>query len=206
MELSVFLIEREKVMPLYFFHLSFGDRTVPDDEGVQLPNRSAAHKEALAVIRDLADPEVAGNPRRWASWFLEVADEGGQFLRVPLGHPALEVVTADTQAHHAEEPELKQIRRAVPVSAPRDARGRAANVAREISARRQRTAQLLKDNHQLRQELSSLCLASESTRTRTSRLVLLARLAGSPADDSEASRTATKPARRGPHLVLVPGG
>ena len=28
-------------MPLYFFHLSFGDRTVPDDEGVELPNRPA---------------------------------------------------------------------------------------------------------------------------------------------------------------------
>ena len=54
-------------MPLYFFHLSFGDRTVPDDEGVELPNRSAARAEALAVIRDLTNPEVAGNPRRWAS-------------------------------------------------------------------------------------------------------------------------------------------
>jgi hypothetical protein len=82
-------------MPLYFFHLSFGDRTVPDDEGVELPNRSAARAEALAVIRDLSNPEVAGNPRRWASWFLQVADEGGEVLRMPIGHPALEVVTPD---------------------------------------------------------------------------------------------------------------
>jgi hypothetical protein len=28
-------------MPLYFFHLSFGDRRLPDEEGVELPNRSA---------------------------------------------------------------------------------------------------------------------------------------------------------------------
>jgi hypothetical protein len=91
-------------MPLYFFHLSFGDRTVADEEGVELPNRAVAREEALAVIRDLADPDVAGNPRRWASWFLQVADEAGQFLRMPIGHPAFEVVTADAPERRAEEP------------------------------------------------------------------------------------------------------
>jgi hypothetical protein len=54
-------------MPLYFFHLSFGHRIVPDEEGVELPNRSAARAEALAVIRDLSNPEVPGNPKGWAS-------------------------------------------------------------------------------------------------------------------------------------------
>jgi hypothetical protein len=29
-------------MPRYFFYLSFGRRVVRDDEGVELPNRSAA--------------------------------------------------------------------------------------------------------------------------------------------------------------------
>jgi uncharacterized protein DUF6894 len=97
-------------MPLYFFHLSFGDSTVPDDEGVELPTRSAAREEALAVIRDLSDPEVAGNPRRWAGWFLQVADEGGEFLRMPIGHPALEIVAPDTGEPGAEQPELMPIR------------------------------------------------------------------------------------------------
>ena len=82
-------------MPLYFFHLSFGHCIVPDDEGVELPNRLAARAEALAVIRDLSNPEVPGNPRRWASWFLQVADEKGQFLRMPIGHPALEIVAPE---------------------------------------------------------------------------------------------------------------
>src|SRR5215471_3869958 len=104
------LLKRRRVMPLYFFHLSFGDRTVPDDEGVELPNRSAARAEALAVIRDLTNPEVAGNPRRWASWFLQVADQGGEFLRMPIGHPALEVVPPDTHEPRAERPELVPIR------------------------------------------------------------------------------------------------
>src|SRR5262245_58171279 len=96
-------------MPLYFFHLSFGDRTVPDDESVELPNRSAAREEAFAVVRDLSNPEAACNPRRWASWFLQVADEGGEFVRMPIGHPALEVVTSDGQQTQAESSEMKPI-------------------------------------------------------------------------------------------------
>jgi hypothetical protein len=79
-------------MPRYFFNLSFGQRVVRDDEGVDLPNRSAARDEALGVIRDLANPKIGGNSRRWASWFLEVADDGGRFFRTPIGHPALEIV------------------------------------------------------------------------------------------------------------------
>jgi len=64
-----------------FFHLTFGQRILPDEEGVELPSPSAARNEALAVIRDLSKSEVGGNPRRrWASWFLQVVDDGGQFV------------------------------------------------------------------------------------------------------------------------------
>src|SRR5215475_8774166 len=48
-------VKGSSVMPLYFFHLNFGDRILPDDEGVELPNRSAAREEALAAVRDLSD-------------------------------------------------------------------------------------------------------------------------------------------------------
>src|SRR5215471_7989794 len=185
-------------MPLYFFHLSFGDRTVPDDEGVELPNRSAAREEALAVVRDLSNPEVAGNPRRWASWFLQVADEGGEFLRMPIGHPALEVVTSDGQQPQAESSEMKPVPLAGTVR-------RSAALVQQMSAVRKQTEQLLQRNQQLRHELSTVCLASESIRVRASRLVSLARLAGSPADD--VYRIANKPPRRSPpHLVVLPGG
>src|SRR5262245_26170062 len=78
-------------MPRYFFHLSFGDRLLPDEEGVELPSRSAARQEGMAVVRELSG-SVAN---RWASWFLRVADHRGQFLSLPLGHPALEVVSND---------------------------------------------------------------------------------------------------------------
>jgi hypothetical protein len=189
-------------MPLYFFHLIFGDRTVPDDEGVELPNRFAAREEALAVIRDLSNPEIAGNPRRWASWFLQVADEGGEFLRLPIGRPALEVVTPDSRQPQAELSEEKAPRPTGTVATQQDSRSAA--LVRQISAVRKRTEQLLEDNRQLRHELSSVCLASASIKVRASRVVSLARLAGAPAD--EAYRVATKPPRpTHPHLVLLPG-
>ena len=187
-------------MPLYFFHLSFGDRTVPDEEGVELPNRSAARDEVLAVIRDLADPEVAGNPRRWAGWFLQVADEGGEFLRMPIGHPALEVVTSEGQA---ELSGVKPVRLAGTVATPQGRRSAA--LVLQMSAVRKQTQRLLQRNLQLRDELSSLRLASESIRVRTRRLVSLARLAGVSGD--VVYRVANRPPRRSPpHLVVLPGG
>ena len=190
-------------MPLYFFHLRFGDRTVPDDEGVELPNRSAAREEALAVIRDLSNPEVADNPRRWASWFLQIADEGGEFLRMPIGHPALEVVTSDGQRPQAESSGMKPIQRTATV-ATRQGR-RSAALVQQMSAVRKHTEQLPQRNQQLRQELSSVRLASANIRVRASRLVSLPRLAAPPADDIE-NRAANKlPRRTHPHLVLLPG-
>ena len=190
-------------MPLYYFHLSFGDRTVPDDEGVELPDRSAARAEASAVIRDLSNPEVAGNPRRWASWFLQVADAEGEFLRMAIGHPAFEVVTPDGRQAEAEPSEAKPARPATTVAA-RGGR-RSAMLVQQIAAVRKHTAQLLERNQQLRQELSSLCRASASIRVRTSRVLSLARRA-SPTDEIEVYRVATKPARpTHPHLVLLPG-
>src|SRR5262245_29077368 len=191
-------------MPLYFFHLNFGHRVLPDEEGVELPNRSAAREEALAVVRDLADPKIGGNRRRWAGWFLQVADEGGEFLRMPIGHPALEVVTSDGQQPQAESSEMKPTRPAGTVATRQGPRS--APLVQQMSAVRKQTEQLLQRNQQLRHELSVVCLASESIRVRASRLVSLARLAGSPTGDIEAYRIANKPTRHTPHLVVLPGG
>src|SRR5262245_19718691 len=88
------------VMPRYFFHLSFGERLLPDEEGVELASRSAARGEALAVVRELSG-SVAN---RWAGWFLRVADRRGQFLSLPLGHPALELVSNDPPSSNALTP------------------------------------------------------------------------------------------------------
>src|SRR5258708_40272841 len=74
------------MMARYFFHLSFGQRVVPDEEGFELPNRSAACAEALAVVRELTNPEPSGGLRRWASWVLEGAGQNGRVCPPPP-HP-----------------------------------------------------------------------------------------------------------------------
>jgi hypothetical protein len=100
----------DEIMPRYFFHLSFGQRIVPDEEGVELSNRIAAREEALAVVRDLVNPEHREHSRRWASWFLEVADETGRFFRTPIGHPALELVTPETNTRRLERSGAEPLR------------------------------------------------------------------------------------------------
>jgi hypothetical protein len=166
-------------MPLYFFHLSFGQRMLPDEEGVDLPSRPAARAEASAVIRDLSDPKVGGNPRRWAGWFLQVADEGGQFLRMPIGHPALELVTADNHELHTEAPNTKPARPTV--TAVRKSRALegilSAELVRELAAHQQHRAQLLERSRQLQRELSSVYIVSKNTQLRAHHLVAQARLA-----------------------------
>ena len=162
-------------MPRYFFHLSFGQRTMPDEEGVELRNRTAARDEALAVVRELANPEHLGNPRRWAGWFLEVADETNGFFRTPIGHPALEVVTPATNTHRVEQSVVESLR---PTPIASRSQFGTAEVVRQIAARREITVDLLKHNEQLRRELFSIYLASEGIQIRAKRLVSLARAAG----------------------------
>ena len=154
-------------MPRYFFHLSFGQRTVPDEEGMELPNRRAARDEALAVVRDLANPEHRGNPRRWASWFLELADETGNFFRTPIGHPALEVV----ETRPVEQSDVERSRPAPIVP-------QTAELIQQMAERHEVTRHLLRHNERLRRELSAICRASEGVRIRANRLVSLARAAG----------------------------
>src|SRR5262245_56331897 len=79
-------------MTRYFFHLRFGHRVVWDEEGTELFNRPAARREALAAVAELAESTTGRPSRRWAGWFLQVADEFGEFFCTPIGHPALELV------------------------------------------------------------------------------------------------------------------
>jgi hypothetical protein len=177
----------DKVMPHYFFHLSFGQRLVPDDEGVELPNRSAARDEALAVVRELANPEVGGNARRWASWFLQVADDKGAFFRTAIGHPALEIVSADGQAPQTEEPGIGP--EPATIAAGRGAAPRTRGELRQqIRAIRQRTAQLMNDNRRLREELSSLYLISKNIQLHASRTMAMAQLIPRAAGENKVMR------------------
>jgi hypothetical protein len=128
-------------MPHYFFHLSFGQRVIPDEEGVELPDRSVARDEALTAVRELANPEIDGARRRWAGWFIQVADEEGQFLRLPIGHPALEIVRSGSQ----HPPPRSWSKKAGSAEGRRDL----SDLAAQLSERLQHTAELVDRNRKL---------------------------------------------------------
>ena len=162
-------------MPHYFFHLAFGDRLVPDEEGVELAGRSEARGEAEAIIREPSAAQSVGNPRRWAGWFLQVGDEKGQFLRMPIGHPALEIAAPRRLAQSAGS-KPTQPAASVP-QVDLSPRSRPAGLVGGLSARQERAAQLLEHSRRLQHELSSLYATSRHLRQRACQLVAHARRA-----------------------------
>jgi hypothetical protein len=181
----------------YFFHLSFGDRLLPDEDGIELTSRAAARREALAVVRDLSD-RVAD---RWAGWFLQVADRHGQFLSLPIGHPALELVSdraPQRRSSTGSAEELSGLGRA-------DLHERAAALFEQALALREHTARLLERNRQLKSEVSSQFLFNRAVGDRARQLISHARLATS--SEPQIHRSAEQPAHpASPHLVVLPGG
>jgi hypothetical protein len=187
-------------MPLYFFHLSFGNRLTEDEEGVELPSRAAALREAFAVARDLSDPAAGGHPRRWAGWFLQVADERDTIVRAPIGYPALETAEKAAVSRRPGRPGAQRHR-------PAHSRlsGQLAAVAKRVTAQRKRTADLLEWNRRVRAELSSQMLACQNTRRLMSRPFMAG--GDEMANSRPAPRAAAKPAGGGrPHLTLLQGG
>jgi hypothetical protein len=189
-------------MPHYFFHLAFGTRTLLDEEGIELPDRSAARAEALAVIRELSEAPTGGNSRRRAGWFLQLADEQGQFFRTPIGHPALELATPPRPA---EERPLN------PASATSPARQGAfsaptqvAELVRQLSTRTQHAAQLLEHSRRLQHQLSSLCAANKLIRARARELVAYARLVTVKSNDAGVLQMANALARPSPPHLVAP--
>ena len=160
-------------MSHYFFHLAFGDRLVPDEEGVELAGRSEARGEAEAIIREPSAAQSVGNPRRWAGWFLQVADEKGQFLRLPIGHPALEIAAPRRLAQSAGS-KSTQPAASVP-QVDLSPRSRPAGFVGGLSARQERAAQLLEHSRRLQHELSSLYATSMHLRQRARHLIAYAR-------------------------------
>jgi hypothetical protein len=163
--------ERGLVMPHYFFHLSFGDRVLPDEEGVELSSRAAARREALAVVRELSG-SVAN---RWAGWFLRVVDQEGQFLSLPMGHPALELVSDGVPQRGSTAGDGKHGEGPSGRGQAGSLHERAAAVFEQASTVRERTASLLERNQQLRSELSSKLRLNRAVRDRVRQLVSHAR-------------------------------
>src|SRR5262245_47300684 len=184
-------------MPRYFFHLSFGDRLLPDEEGVELASRWAARQEAQAVVRELAS-SVAG---RWASWLLRVADEQGQFLTLPIGHPALELVSNDSSSSDRTVPSPQTVGEAPGRRRAAALTQRAAALFAEALVLRRRTAELLERNRRLRVELSAELRTNQVAGDRARQLIAYAR-----SETSELITYRTAAIRHSPpRLVLLPG-
>ena len=67
-------------MGRFYFHLQADDQIVPDDEGVDLPDLSAAQHEAILAARELlAEAIKSGRPEVPEAFV--IADEAGR----PLG-------------------------------------------------------------------------------------------------------------------------
>src|SRR5262245_35578570 len=185
----------------YFFHLSFGDRLLPDEEGVELSSRASARREALTVVRDISD-RVAD---RWAGWFLRVADQDGEFLSLPIGHPALELVSDGAPRHRPATGGRKGSEEVSSDRAQADSlHERAAALFEQALALREHTARLLERNRQLKSEVSSQFLFNRAVGDRARQLISYARLASTSED--QIPRSAAQPAHPSPHLVVLPGG
>jgi len=66
-------------MGRYYFHLQSGDKLIPDEEGVDFSDYTAAYREAVQSVRELlADAIKAGDMR--VPDALVISDEAGKSL------------------------------------------------------------------------------------------------------------------------------
>jgi hypothetical protein len=71
-------------MGRFYFHLRAGDELTPDEEGVDLPDFSAARSEAIEAARELLAQAIKDGRPEVPEAFV-IADEAGQELgTVPL--------------------------------------------------------------------------------------------------------------------------
>jgi hypothetical protein len=64
-------------MAHYYFHLTNGEETLGDGEGLELPGEAAAHEEARLFARDLATGKLMKD-RDWSGWMVAIANAAGQ--------------------------------------------------------------------------------------------------------------------------------
>jgi hypothetical protein len=71
-------------MSRYYFHLTDGNQTLDDAEGLEFAGEAAAREEARLFARNLATGKLR-NDRNWSGWMVAVTDEAGQQVeRIPI--------------------------------------------------------------------------------------------------------------------------
>jgi hypothetical protein len=80
--LALIQSDRQREMPLYFFHIKEGDDVLHDTEGVDHPDLEAARAEAIESIRQIVgDAVMFGSPLRLDREMLVVDDAGDTLLK-----------------------------------------------------------------------------------------------------------------------------
>jgi len=78
--LALIQSDRQREMPLYFFHIKEGDGVLHDEEGSDHPDLQAARGEAIWGIRQIvSDAVLSGSPLR-LDRELHVVDDAGDTL------------------------------------------------------------------------------------------------------------------------------
>lgn len=78
--LALIQLDRQREMPLLYFHIKEGDEVLLDEEGSDHPDLQAAREEAIEAIRQIIGNAVmSGSPLR-LDREMQVADDAGQTL------------------------------------------------------------------------------------------------------------------------------
>src|SRR5262247_2596775 len=70
----LFLSKGGRHMPRFFFHLRCARKTLADCEGIMVANADAAHRQALATLRDFVQPSTGRVPPEWDGWLMQIAE------------------------------------------------------------------------------------------------------------------------------------
>ena len=71
-------------MGRFYFHLRVGDVLTPDDEGIDLPDFSAAQREAILSARELLAEAIKDGRAEVPEAFVIADEEGREIDTVPL--------------------------------------------------------------------------------------------------------------------------
>ena len=90
-------------MPHYYFHLR-NDLDVNDDEGLELPDATAAQAKALGYARDMAAVSIVETGKVDLSHIIEVQDESGAIIATVTFGDALTILNAPGEANGPGSP------------------------------------------------------------------------------------------------------
>ena len=75
----------------YYFNLTDGTNTIPDEDGVDLPDHRAALIRAFEAIEELRKEDTSTSSYwhvYWQGWRLDIMDSSGQLVQsIPLDIP-----------------------------------------------------------------------------------------------------------------------